>query len=55
MNLTSGTFMDLEAGFALNTQGSVKALMPIFAGNAGFLFSFMLSMPPNLKLTCYPS
>ena len=31
----------LEAGFALNTQGSlVKGLMPFFAGVAAFFFDF---------------
>merc|ERR1740117_2413654 len=45
------TFTVFEAGLALKTQGSlVKGLMPFFAGVAGFFFSFMLSMPANLKL-----
>merc|ERR1712007_151152 len=44
------TFTVLEAGLALKTQGSlVKGLMPFFAGVAAFFFSFILSMPANLK------
>merc|ERR1719321_729812 len=40
-----------EAGFALNTQGSlVNGLMPFFAGVAGFFFNFKFNMPPSLKL-----
>merc|ERR1719482_1287440 len=39
-----------EAGFALNTQGSlVKGLMPFFAGVAGFFFNFKFNMPASLK------
>merc|ERR1740138_1661458 len=41
----------LEAGLALNTQGSlVNGLMPFFAGDAGFFFSFKFNMPASLKL-----
>merc|ERR1719263_1408282 len=44
------TFTVFDAGLALKTQGSlVKGLMPFFAGVAGFFFSFMLSIPANLK------
>ena len=38
----------LEAGFDLNTQGSlVKGLMPFFAGVAAFLSNF--NIPASLK------
>merc|ERR1719181_927730 len=41
----------LEAGLALNTQGSlVNGLTPFLAGVAGFFFNFKFNMPPNLKL-----
>merc|ERR1719506_2730990 len=41
----------LEAGLALNTQGSlVNGLMPFFAGVAGFFFNFKFNMPASLKL-----
>merc|ERR1719375_2740318 len=41
----------LEAGLALNTQGSlVNGLMPFLAGVAGFFFNFKFSMPASLKL-----
>merc|ERR1712127_174856 len=44
----------LEAGLALNTQGSlVNGLMPFFAGEAGFFFNFMFSMPASLKLPLF--
>merc|ERR1719375_402956 len=41
----------LEAGLALNTQGSlVNGLMPFFAGVAGFFFNFKFNIPASLKL-----
>merc|ERR1719158_244264 len=41
----------LEAGLALNTQGSlVNGLMPFLAGVAGFFFNFKFNMPASLKL-----
>merc|ERR1719473_1513163 len=43
-------FTVFEAGFALKTHGSlVKGLMPLRAFVAGLFFSFMFSMPANLK------
>merc|ERR1719473_638145 len=43
-------FTVFEAGFALKTHGSlVNGLMPFFAFVAGLFFSFMFSMPANLK------
>merc|ERR1712019_46151 len=44
----------LEAGFALNTQGSlVNGLTPLRAGVAFFTFSFRFKQPPNLKDWCF--
>ena len=44
------TFTVFEAGFALKTHGSlVKGLTPFRAGVAGFFFSFMFSIPADLK------
>merc|ERR1719478_2140094 len=40
----------LEAGLALNTQGSlVNGLMPFLAGDAGFFFNFKFNMPASLN------
>merc|ERR1719271_463274 len=40
----------LEAGLALNTQGSlVNGLTPLRAGRAGFFLSFKFKQPPILK------
>merc|ERR1719450_767076 len=44
------TFTVFDAGLALKTHGSlVKGLTPFRAGVAGFFFSFMFSIPANLK------
>merc|ERR1711904_699746 len=43
-------FTVFDAGFALKTHGSlVKGLMPLRAFVAGLFFSFMFSIPANLK------
>merc|ERR1719273_2243542 len=48
--LRGSTFTVCDLGFALKTHGSlVKGFTPLRAGTAGFILSFMLSTPANLK------